>query len=92
MGGKARLNLGHGLVRSLEQLAPVLARHASTHAIIGGIAVIANGVQRLTRDIDIAFAGADTDLAALVAVGIAPRIENALELAAEIDARRCYPA
>lgn len=87
MGGKTRLNLARGLVQSLEELAPVLARHETRHAVIGGIAVIANGVQRLTRDIDLAFVGGETDFSELAdelaQVGIVPRIDNALAFAAE---------
>lgn len=55
--------------------------------MIGGIAVIARGVPRLTRDIDIAIAGADLSLAQLVnelsRAGIEPRINDALAFAEE---------
>ena len=55
--------------------------------MIGGIAVIARGVPRLTRDIDIAIAGADLsvgDLAnELSRAGIEPRIKDALAFAEE---------
>ncbi|MFT3765225.1 MAG: hypothetical protein QM820_06870 [Minicystis sp.] len=53
--------------------------------IIGGIAVIARGVPRLTRDIDATIAGGGTDLSRLVAVlrrhEIVPRIEDAVRFA-----------
>jgi predicted nucleotidyltransferase len=87
MGGKIRTGLSSGIVRALEQLALVTERHAGKSVVIGGIAVIARGVPRLTRDIDIAFSGGDIELPALVheleSVGIAPRIEDAIAFAAE---------
>lgn len=55
--------------------------------MIGGIAVIARGVPRLTRDIDIAVAGTDVTSSALVdeldRVGIRPRISDAIAFADE---------
>jgi uncharacterized nucleotidyltransferase DUF6036 len=53
--------------------------------IIGGVAVIAHGVPRLTVDIDATVAAAETDLDQLITVltgdGIQARIENAREFA-----------
>jgi predicted nucleotidyltransferase len=53
--------------------------------IIGGIAVIARGVPRLTRDVDATVAGGGVDLAdlvrRLVAHELVPRIEDAIEFA-----------
>ncbi len=53
--------------------------------IIGGIAVIARGVPRLTRDIDATVAGAGTDLQELAAVlrrhHLVTRIEDAVRFA-----------
>lgn len=87
MGGKARLGLSDGVVRALEQLALVVEAHAGQSAVIGGIAMIARGVPRLTQDIDIAFSGAAVEADALVGelvrVGIAPRIKDAIAFAAE---------
>lgn len=55
--------------------------------IIGGIAVIARGVPRLTKDIDATIAGGKVDLGKLVELlkgyEIAPRIPNAIEFARE---------
>lgn len=55
--------------------------------MIGGIAVIARGVPRLTRDIDIAVASAELTSAALAGelarVGIVPRIQDAVAFADE---------
>jgi hypothetical protein len=54
--------------------------------VIGGIAVIARGVPRVTRDIDIAFSGADVTLHGLAAelarAGVVARIEDAVAFAA----------
>jgi hypothetical protein len=87
MGGKARPGLSTGIVRALEQLALVADQHAGKSVVIGGIAVIARGVPRLTRDIDIAFSGGDVGLSALVRelgrAGIAPRISDAIAFAIE---------
>src|SRR5436190_19130867 len=62
MGGKARVGLSTGIHRALEDLAPVLDRHRGRSIVIGGIAVIARGVPRVTRDVDVAFAGAEVTL------------------------------
>jgi len=87
MGGKARVGLSKGITRALEELVPVLDKHRGRSLVIGGIAVIARGVPRVTRDIDIAFSGADVTLQGLVAdlehAGIVSRIDDALAFAAE---------
>jgi hypothetical protein len=87
MGGKSRPTLSSGIARALQDVARVIEQHEGRAAIIGGIAVIARGVPRLTRDIDVAIAGADIsvrDLAAeLSGVGIVPRISDALTFAEE---------
>ena len=87
MGGKSRPTLSSGIARALQDVAKVIEQHQGRAAIIGGIAVIARGIPRLTRDIDVAIAGQDIsvrDLAAeLSAVGIIPRISDALAFAEE---------
>jgi hypothetical protein len=87
MGGKARVGLSKGIARALEDLAPVLDKHHGHCLVIGGIAVIARGVPRVTQDIDVAFSGADVTLRGLMAdlerAGIAARIDDALAFAAE---------
>lgn len=87
MGGKSRSTLSSGIARALEDVAKVVARHEGRAAIIGGIAVIARGVPRLTRDIDLSIAGEDIsarDLAAeLSEAGIVPRITDAIAFAEE---------
>lgn len=87
MGGKARVSLSQGITRTLGELAPVLDQYKGRSLVIGGIAVIARGVPRVTRDIDIAFAGADITLQALAAelaaAGVVARIGDALTFAAE---------
>jgi hypothetical protein len=85
MGGKSRSALSRGIARALGDLAKVIEQHEGRAAVIGGIAVIARGVPRLTRDIDVAIAGEDatvTELAdELSRVGIVPRIADALTFA-----------
>jgi hypothetical protein len=85
MGGKARQSIGSGLVRALADVAKIVSAHRGRAAVIGGIAVIARGVPRLTRDIDIAVAGTDLTSSALadelLRVGIHPRIADAVAFA-----------
>lgn len=87
MGGKSHPTLSSGIAHALQDVAKFIANHEGRAAVIGGIAVIARGVPRLTRDIDLAVAGQDVsvrDLAAeLSEVGIVPRIADAVEFAEE---------
>ncbi len=87
MGGKSHQPLSSGIVSALSDVARVVAAHQGRAAVIGGIAVIARGVPRLTRDIDIAVAGIDLTSAALADelehVGIVPRIADAVAFADE---------
>jgi hypothetical protein len=87
MAGKARVGLSTGIQGALEDLAQVLERHRGRSMVIGGIAVIARGVPRVTRDIDVAFAGPEVTLQRLstdlAAGGIVPRITDAIAFAAE---------
>lgn len=87
MGGKSRPTLSSGIARALQDVARVIARHEGRAAIIGGIAVIARGVPRLTRDIDVAIAGEDISIPALASqlaeAGIVPRISDAIAFAEE---------
>ena len=87
MGGKARVGLSKGIHHALEDLAPFLEGHRGRSVVIGGIAVIARGVPRVTRDIDVAFSGPEVTLQQLVAdlerAGIIPRIDDAVAFAAE---------
>lgn len=87
MGGKARIGLSKGIHHALEDLASVLDRHRGHSVVIGGIAVIARGVPRVTRDIDVAFSGPEVTLQELVAdldpAGIIPRIDDAIAFASE---------
>jgi hypothetical protein len=87
MGGKARVGLSKGIHRALEDLASVLDKHRGRSVVIGGIAVIARGVPRVTRDIDVAFSGPEVTVRGLVAdlelAGIVPRIDDAIAFAAE---------
>jgi len=87
MGGKARVSLSKDIYRALEDLAPVLDKHRGHSLVIGGIAAIARGVPRVTRDIDVAFAGAEVALQRLMVdldlAGIVPRISDAAAFAAE---------
>lgn len=87
MGGKSRQPLSSGIVSALADVAKVVSAHQGRAAVIGGIAVIARGVPRLTRDIDIAVAGIDLTSAALADelehVGIVARITDAVAFADE---------
>ena len=87
MGGKSRSALSTGIAEALRAVAKVVEQHDRRAAVIGGIAVIGRGVPRLTRDIDIAIAGADVSVAELVdelaRAGIEPRIKDALAFAEE---------
>lgn len=87
MGGKARIGLSEGVHRALKDLASVLDQHRGRSVVIGGIAVIARGVVRVTRDIDVAFSGPEVTVHGLVAAlepsGIIPRIDDAAAFAAQ---------
>ncbi|HEX7941510.1 MAG TPA: hypothetical protein VF488_06875 [Gemmatimonadaceae bacterium] len=87
MGGKARVGLSKGIHHALEDLSSVLDKHRGRSVVIGGIAVIARGVPRVTRDIDVAFSGPEVTLRGLSidleAAGIVPRIDDAVSFAAE---------
>ena len=76
---------GKPLDEALRALVAGLRASARPSMIIGGIAVIARGVTRLTRDIDATVAGGGTDLEALLGVlrrhGIVPRVENVVRFA-----------
>ena len=85
MGGGPRTPLASPLGRALASVARLLARYPDQAMVIGGIGVIARGVPRVTRDIDLAFSGREVAIAALVPVlaseGIEPRISGAIEFA-----------
>ena len=70
-----------GFLDALRALWSALDRHGRPAMIIGGVAVIAHGVPRLTVDIDATVAAAATDvdelIDALTSAGIQARIENA---------------
>jgi hypothetical protein len=74
------------LTQALQAVAAALDDLPGQSMIIGGIAVIARGVPRLTRDIDATVAGAGLDLERAVSElgrhGIVVRIDDALEFAA----------
>ncbi len=84
MGGKPRP--AARLRRALADLAGALESLPGPSMIIGGIAVIAHGVPRVTRDIDATIAAAANPvpalLAAMAARGIEPRIDDAVSFAA----------
>lgn len=86
MGGRARSsNLSNRIVRTIDAIAHVLARHPGQGMVIGGIAIIARGFERVTRDVDVTFSGADVSIPTLLAelhvAGIEPRIPDAAEFA-----------
>ena len=73
------------LLEALAALAAVLRSLEAPSMVIGGVAVIAHGVPRLTVDIDATVWSEDVELerllAALARHGIEPRILDALEFA-----------
>lgn len=88
MGGKARrIALSAGLPATLQAIARVLERHPGRGMVIGGIAVIARGARRLTRDVDVSLAGHGGKAADWVRElhrdGIEPRVSDAVAFAAE---------
>ena len=87
MGGKSHsAHLSSRIVRAIEAIAGVLARHPGQGMIIGGIAIIARGFERTTIDVDAAFVGGDLSITQLLdelaTAGIAPRIPDAAAFAA----------
>ena len=74
-----------GLKAALRALCRALSQERVPYAIIGGIAVLARGVARFTRDIDVTVAGDSVTPEALVAAlaphGFEPRIEQAAAFA-----------
>jgi len=79
--------------RALGALRSAMAAEKTPVAIIGGIALNANGVARFTRDIDATTPGADLDLEALVrtlkAHAIVPRMPKAIQFARGSTCRAC---
>jgi hypothetical protein len=75
------------LQRALSVLTSALNATGVPWMIIGGIAVIARGVRRMTTDIDAAVQGDQVDVSALLAAlarkRIAPRIDNVERFARE---------
>jgi hypothetical protein len=92
MGGKARVGLASGIARALQQLVPILDAHRGHNVVIGGIAVIARGVPRVTRDIvesgveiDISLAWLPFELEAMAAAGPAKVGDTTLQVAQPED-------
>lgn len=73
------------LASAVQAVARALAALPVEGMLIGGIAVIARGVPRLTRDVDATIAGGTLDLADLIAElrlhDLVPRIADAVEFA-----------
>lgn len=78
---------GAAIERALRAVIAALEASGHPAMIIGGIAVIARGVARLTKDIDATIAGGDADLdrvvEALSSHRIVPRIAHAVKFAQE---------
>ncbi len=76
---------GNRFARALTALRRALARLKITGAIIGGVAINANGIARFTEDIDATISGAGVNLPALLDAlkrsKIVPRIHEALPFA-----------
>lgn len=75
------------LAAALRALSRALARVGKPYMLIGGVAVIARGVRRITQDVDAALWAEDVDVDDLLRVlkehGISPRIPKAAEFARE---------
>jgi hypothetical protein len=75
----------NAFARALRALRKALDAQKIPSAIIGGIAINANGIARFTEDVDATIPGADLDLTALIkrlgAHGIAPRHRDAMKFA-----------
>ena len=73
------------LKAALEAVAQSLANLPAPGMLIGGMAVIAHGVARLTRDVDLTVAGSSISLDALLEYlrphNLQPRIDHAIEFA-----------
>lgn len=74
------------VAETLQAVAAALEQIEAPAMLIGGMAVIAHGVARTTRDVDIAVAGGVVEPSALLAafegVGFVPRVDDALAFAA----------
>lgn len=79
------LRMHDGLAEGLKALDRALRGVGAPYMIIGGVAVIARGVPRLTDDVDATVWGGGVDLARLMKTlakaGIAPRVAGAVEFA-----------
>ncbi len=87
MGGRAcSTKVSTRIVRTIEAIGVVLDRHPGQGMVIGGIAIIARGFERVTKDVGVTFSGADISIKTLLdelqSVGIEPRIPDAAEFAA----------
>lgn len=73
------------LTGALRALTEALGEHGRPFMIIGGVAAIAHGVPRITRDVDVTVAGPGTDLGVLLETlrrhGLEPRLADAAEFA-----------
>jgi len=85
-GAKRKVPLKGGLRIAIGAVADALAALPVSGMIIGGVAVIARGVPRTTRDVDLTVEGGKLELPDLLAqlggVGFAPRIDDAIRFAA----------
>lgn len=83
--GKRRRDAEPQLESAIDALSKALRARSGSWAVIGGVAVIARGVDRMTGDVDAVVRGDAIRPEQLVRVlarqGIVPRIEHALEFA-----------
>jgi hypothetical protein len=84
-GKRTRTPLSGSLRQAIQALSRALADLPTSGMLIGGIAVIARGVPRATRDVDATVDGSQLDLAGLLSTlaghDIVPRIDDALDFA-----------
>ena len=88
VGGKARVvGSVDGVTAALRALSTVTAAHPGAAMLIGGIAVIARGVPRTTRDIDVTFdmgiVSVEQLAGELARAGFEQRIADAVDFARE---------
>ncbi len=85
MAAKRTATLKGPLGQALRAVAQALAALPASGMLIGGMAVIARGVPRLTRDVDITVAVGEMDVrtlaGALAKHGLIARIQDAIEFA-----------
>lgn len=86
-GASAKPPVTGALRKAIRAVAEALEKLPARGMVIGGIGVIARGVPRATRDVDITVEGGQLELPALIALleplGLTPRVDDAVKFASE---------